>query len=414
MLNKLAVSVLCVAVFFLSGCASSSAKKSDVSGAERPLMGNPESPYLPEKEPEVGDILHLPTGLFVDQQQMLAAATDSRMIYVGETHDNPAAHRFQLEVLKAMALRYPGEVALGMEVFIPSQQAVLDQWVAGELDEPTFLRSSNWYKIWRADFAYYRELLEFARDNNIPVRGLNADKALVRAVGSNPIEKLAEEHLQQLPDMSFIDEYQQAMVDAVFSGHGPGGSNHADGFKRVQTLWDQTMAENIVSYLNSAEGKGKRMMVVTGGHHVRFGYGIPRRVFRMLPSSYSILGTREIVIPEEKQHQIMDVTLPGFPMVPYDYVKHVVYETLPEQGVKLGVVFDFGDAALKIIKVMPESNAEAAALLVNDVVSHLDGVEMKDMYDIKYALQSKKKGDMAGITVKRADQVVQLEIVFSK
>ena len=411
MRNGVVVSVLCVAVLLLNGCASTKIKK---EGEERPLLGNPEYPYEPEREPELGDILHMPTGLFVDQEQMLEAAIDNRMVYVGETHDNPAAHRFQLEVLKAMALRYPGEVALGMEVFIPSQQEALDKWVAGELDEPAFLRSANWYKIWRSDFAYYRELLEFARDNNIPVRGLNASKALVRAVGSNPVEKLAEEHREQLPDMSFIDDYQQAMVEAVFEGHGPGGSNHAEGFKRVQTLWDQTMAENIVNYLDSDEGKGKRMMVVSGGHHVRFGYGIPRRVFRLMPSSYTILGTREIVVPEEKKHQVMDITLPRFPMVPYDYVKHVVYETLPEQGMKLGVMFDYSGESLTILKVLPDSNAEAAALQTGDLVTHLDGVAMADMYDIKYALQSKKKGEMADITVKREDQVLQLELIFSK
>ncbi len=397
----------------LAGCAGNTSKSESQQTNLRPLLGNPELPYQPDREPQVGDILHMPTGLWVDQSQMLQAVGDQRLVYIGETHDSPAAHRFQLEVIKALAERYPGQVAIGMEVFIPAQQAALDQWVAGELSEPEFLRASDWYNIWRSDFAHYRDILEFARDNRIPVRGLNADKALVRAVGSNPPDKMEPEQRQQLPDMSFIDDYQQSMVEAVYSGHGPAG-NHVEGFKRVQTLWDQTMAENIVKYLNSPEGEGKHMVVIAGGHHIRYGYGIPRRVFRLLPSSYTIIGTREIVIPDEKQHQLMDIDMPHFPMPAYDFVKHVAYEVLPMRGVKLGVMFEPTEGGLMINKVMPDSNAAAAGMLDGDLLTHLDNQQLKDMYDIKHLLEQKQKGDSASLRIQRQDQAMELDVTFSK
>lgn len=414
MQSRFVISLLFITALLLNGCATHEVSENKASEEKpRQLIGNPEMPYPPEKEPEVGDILHMPTGLYVTQQQMMASVLDQRIIYVGETHDSPAAHRFQLDVLKAMVERYPGEVVLGMEVFIPKQQAVIDRWVAGELDEPSFLRQSQWFKVWRADFAYYRELLEFARDNRIPVRGLNVKKALVRAVGSNPPDQLSEEQRQQLPDMSFVDPYQQAMVEAVFSGHGPGGK-HVEGFKRVQVLWDQTMAENMADYLQSPEGAGKRMMVVAGGHHVRYGYGIPRRVFNLMPTSYAVLGTREIVIPEEKQHQIMDITMPQFPMTAYDFVKHVVYETLPSKGVQLGVMFNMVEGGLKINQVIPESNAALAELQVDDLISHIDGLVMKDMYDIKYLLEKKNIGDSAQLQLTRDGEVIEVVVRFEK
>ncbi len=415
MQSRFIISLLFITALLLSGCASNEVNENKVSEEKpRTLIGNPEMPYPPEKEPEVGDILHMPTGLYVTQQQMMASVLDQRIVYVGETHDSPAAHRFQLDILKAMVERYPGEVVLGMEVFIPKQQAAIDKWVAGELDEPAFLRQSQWFKVWRADFAYYRELLEFVRDNRIPVRGLNVEKDLVRAVGSNPLDQLSEEQRQRLPaDMSFVDQYQQAMVEAVFSGHGPGGK-HVEGFKRVQVLWDQTMTENIVDYLQSPQGEGKRMMVVAGGHHVRYGYGIPRRVFNLMPSSYAVVGTREIVIPEEKQHQIMNITMPRFPMTAYDFVKHVVYETLPPQGVKLGVMFNMVEGGLKINQVVEESNAALAGLQADDLISHIDGVVMKDMYDIKYLLMKKSVGDSAQLQLTRGDEVIEVVVRFEK
>ncbi len=102
-------------------------------------IGNPESPY-PDNDPAVGDIVHLPTGVKVTAEQMMAAVTDARIIYVGETHDNPASHRQELQVLKAAAERYPGQVSLGMEMFNAGHQEVLDKWVAGELSEKEFLK----------------------------------------------------------------------------------------------------------------------------------------------------------------------------------------------------------------------------------------------------------------------------------
>ncbi|MDH3454445.1 MAG: ChaN family lipoprotein, partial [Desulfuromonadales bacterium] len=97
----------------------------------QPPIGNPEAPYPPAEQPALGDIYHLPTGVKVTADQMNAAITDARIVYVGETHDNPASHRLELQVLKAMVERYPGQVSLGLEMFNTSQQKALDQWSKG-------------------------------------------------------------------------------------------------------------------------------------------------------------------------------------------------------------------------------------------------------------------------------------------
>src|SRR4051794_32531468 len=96
------------------------------SGPGRQLIGNPENPYPLRSQPKLGDVLHLPTGTLVTPEQMHALAADARIVYVGEAHDNQAAHRLELEVLKSLSERYPGGTALGMEMFARSQQPVLD------------------------------------------------------------------------------------------------------------------------------------------------------------------------------------------------------------------------------------------------------------------------------------------------
>jgi uncharacterized iron-regulated protein len=272
--------------------------------ASRLPAGNAEFPYPPARPPAVGDILHVPSGLFVGETQMLEVVTDARVVYVGETHDNPASHRLELTVLQAMADRWPGRVALGMEMFTPAQQETLDRWTAGRLEEKEFLRESRWFQTWQMDFDYYRDILLFARERRIPVIGLNAGKEQVSAVGRSEVAALPPEERQALPEMDLDDPYQRMLVQAIFGGHGH-GENGLAGFLRVQTLWDETMAANVAGFLQ--ERPEMRMVVVAGSHHVRHGFGIPRRVFRRLPSSYVLVGSQEIDIPAEKQESLMDV-----------------------------------------------------------------------------------------------------------
>ena len=58
---------------------------------------------------------------------------------------------------------------------------------------------------------------------------------------------------------------------------------------------------------------------------------------RNIPSSFK-LGSHEISIPADKQDRLMDVDIPSFPMVPFDYLLYTAYEDLGKEQVRLGVV----------------------------------------------------------------------------
>jgi len=301
-------------------------------------LGDPELPYPPEHKPVVGDILHQPTGIYVDQQVMLEQASRAQVVFVGETHDNPASHRLEMEVLQALQQQNPGKVTLAMEMFTPSQQPILDLWTSGKLAEKEFLQQVSWYHNWRMNFAFYRPLLSYCREHKIPILSLNAENSLKHKVARTPFADLSEEDQQQLPDMNYSDPYQEAMVQAFFSDHKM-GQTMLDGFQRVQTLWDETMAQNLANYL-SKEGTDRQVLVVAGGNHVRYGFGIPRRLFRRIPVSYLLIGSEELDIPEDKQDRLMNVVKPNYPMRPYDFLTFTNYEDLPNPGVKLGIMLD--------------------------------------------------------------------------
>ena len=375
-------------------------------------LGNPELPYPPQGEAEVGKILHLPTGQTTSQETMLEHAAQAQIVYVGETHDNPASHRLQLEILSHLQQQNPGKITLAMEMFTPEQQKALDNWSAGELSEKEFIKEVQWYSNWKMDFSYYRSLLVFARDNRIPVIGINAPKELVRAVGRSAIGDLPEDIQNRLPDFDFSDPYQQAMTKAIYGAH-PVSDSMKQGFLRIQTLWDESMAENLTNYLQTDDGKGRKVMVVAGGNHVSYGFGIPRRAFRRLPLSYLLIGSRTIEIAKGKDVETMNVSMPSFPMPPYHFMTYTRYENLPQQGVKLGVHLKEVEQDVTVISVMPGSAADHAGLQADDIIRKIDEVDVVESFDLVYQLKQKQSVDHALLSIERDGEIQEVEVEFA-
>jgi len=377
----------------------------------RQYLGDPELPYPPDRDPIIGDILHLPTGTYVDQAAMLAQASRTQVVFVGETHDNPASHRLQEDILRALQQHNPGNITLAMEMFTPSQQAVLDLWISGDLSEKEFLQQVDWYHNWRMNFAFYRPLISYCRDHKIPILALNAEKSLKQNVARTPLTELTVAEQEQLPDMTHSDPYQEAMVQAIFSDHKM-GQTMLDGFQRVQTLWDETMAQNLAEYLQH-QGKDRQVLVIAGGNHIRYGYGIPRRMFRRVPSSYLLIGSEELDIPADKQDRLMNVVKPNYPMPPYHFLTFTEYEDLANPGVKLGIMLDKADKGLLIKGVVPGSIAEQQGLKEGDVLTQIDSQQLTEPFDLIYELQQKNSNDKAVLTLQRQDQSLTITINFT-
>jgi uncharacterized iron-regulated protein len=376
------------------------------------LLGNPQAPYPPPTPPQVGEILHLRTGYFVTAEEMATAATDSRIIYVAETHDNPASHRIQLDLLKALAQRYPGRTAVAMEMFTPAQQDALDAWVANASDEKSFLKL--WYSSWKMDFSYYRDILNYCRAAGIPILGINAEKSLVQAAGRKDFSALTTEEQARLPaNLDLDDPYHQALTAAIFGGHMQG--KQLDGFQRVQTLWDETMAGNIVRFLSSPPGNDVHLLVLAGGNHVRYGFGIPRRVFRQLPLSYALIGNEELEVSEAKKKEAyMDVTLPNFPMPSFDYLVFTRYEELEKgEEVKLGIMLEEQEGRVIASGILPQGVAALAGVEKGDVLRSLDGEALMESFDLIYALKQKKIGDKGQLTVERGGETLVLDLTYA-
>ncbi|HSL47805.1 MAG TPA: ChaN family lipoprotein [Candidatus Deferrimicrobiaceae bacterium] len=386
-----------LALLFLAGCATKR-QSLDV-----------ESPYVDPRTLRVGEILHLATGRLLAESEALDYLCRFPVVYVGEAHDNVEAHAVQLTVLKAMEACFPGQLALGLEMLQRPFQADADAFVRGEMSERDFERV--WQKSW-GDISYYRELLHFAREKRIPLLALNASAATRKAVREQPPSAMTPDAARQVPELDTQDPYHRAYVQAMVGGHAKGVS--ADAFYRVQLLWDETMAETAAEYLKSPAGRGRRLLVLAGSNHVRYGFGIPRRLFRRVPLPFVIVEPyvhgAGVAVPKDR---LMDVDVPASPLRPADLYWAVRYRDLKGEQVKLGIlVEDAGGAGVRVTGVLPGGPGHAAGLLAGDLIVSVDGTEVNAAADLIHEVGRHKRGEKGTIEVLRGGTRVPLAVTY--
>ncbi|MDF1554000.1 MAG: PDZ domain-containing protein, partial [Deferrisomatales bacterium] len=156
-----------------------------------------------------------------------------------------------------------------------------------------------------------------------------------------------------------------------------------------------------------------RLVIFAGGNHVRYGYGIPRRLFRRVPAPYVVVDPLTVDFPEEKKDKLMDVELPTLPMRAADIYWAVGYEDLDDQQVMLGVqIEDAEGGGVRVKGVIPESPAAGAGVLENDVIVGVDGEPVKEMFDLTYQVGLHKPGDVGPVEVLRGGEKVTLEVTY--
>lgn len=368
---------------------------------------NWQSPYREISSFKKDDIIHLPTGIKLTRKQLISMIDNSRIIYVGESHDNVCAHKVQLEILKALSERNPGKITVGMEMLKRPSQDIADQWVSGKLEEKDFIRT--WVNDWSNDFEYYLDILRYIREHHIPLLALRAsDEWMEKIKGSQPA---SEKNEQGLPEMDIDDPYHRLHIKAVFDKH-PGARQDFEDFYKVQVLWDESMASSIYEYLASEDGLDKRLVIFAGSQHIEHGFGIPRRVFRRLPSSYSIILPIAVEPPPKGRHKLMHVSQPEIPLQSGDFAWAVGYEDLADEMTYLGVMVHDTENGVKVLAIGKDSAAQEAGLKKGDIIKTLDSEPIETPFDLTYFISLKNPEDKATIEILRDEESLSFEVTF--
>jgi beta-lactamase class A len=313
-----------------------------------------------------GGIVSARAGKSLPFERMIKEMNDSRFVYVGESHDNMAMHDIQLKVIQGLFTQDPN-IAIGLEMLPAETQPALDKWIQGLLSRDDLIREVKWYVSWSMNYGYYEKILDFARDNKIPVFGLNAPREVITKIRMKGWEGLSDEEKALVPRPDLSDQDHRTLIRTIFESSeiphamkGEGLEKMFEGLYRAQSAWDEVMAVNSI---NGAEREKKRMVILAGSGHLLYNLGINRRVFERNRVPFRTVVAVEVAADERSLAVsgsfadfvwgIPEQERPAYPAVGLDLknvdgLDNIVIERKPIGGVALGADIEKGDVILSV------------------------------------------------------------------
>jgi uncharacterized iron-regulated protein len=226
-----------------------------------------------------GGVVRLKDQATIPFDQMVGEVSKSRVIVVGETHDNQADHDLQLKIIRT--LREGGlPLAVGLEMFRAESQELLDKWWRWGMSTEQFevIYRENWGRPW----PLYRDIFLYSRQKRIPLVGLNLPREIVSKVAREGYGSLTEAERKKLPPgiTCTLNEAYRAYIRKTFTEHAQSSGRSFDHFCEAQMLWDTAMAIYALEYLD--KNPGSRMVILAGSVHA-WKQAIPRQIATMRP-----------------------------------------------------------------------------------------------------------------------------------
>nr|VFJ47150.1 MAG: Uncharacterized iron-regulated protein [Candidatus Kentron sp. FW]VFJ47493.1 MAG: Uncharacterized iron-regulated protein [Candidatus Kentron sp. FW] len=350
--------------------------------------------------------------------EIIPRLAEKQVIFIGENHTRFSDHVNQLAIIRGLSDRGKN-LAIGMEFFQQPFQAYLDDFIAGNINETDLLSHTEYYERWRYDYRLYQPILDFAREQDIPLIALNISSEIVKKVSEKGWDALTEdntlttEELAQIPqtiDRSNKD-YEERLRD-VFLQHQNFASRDSSGtgwrwrfpqmggmkkshprkgatdfqrFMEVQLLWDESMAARAAKYV--AEHPTRTFIVLAGSGHLTYGDGIPHRLKKRVPVDTAIVLPANGIEPD-----------PGVA----DFLLVSEEKHLPRQGI-LGIEMETDAKGIQVVSFLRESAAEAAGIETQDRIRFIDSHPIKTIADIRLVLQHKHPGDRVLVGIHRSN-----------
>ncbi len=228
-------------------------------------------------------VYDLERGRKTNLSELTADLKKNRIILVGEHHSNESHHRAQLTVIQALT-QAGAKVAIGLEMFRDDSQSALDQWITGELDEADFERI--YYDNWNFPYDAYRMIFRYARENQIPMIGLNVSRDITRQVSLGGFQSLSKEAKGKLSEVACrVDKAYMQYIRKAFGAHAHGNLNFIY-FCEAQLVWDNIMAINILNYLN--QHPDTVVVALTGTGHAQK-VAVPRQISSRSQLPYTVI-----------------------------------------------------------------------------------------------------------------------------
>jgi uncharacterized iron-regulated protein len=226
--------------------------------------------------------------IYCTSKQKLATVDDvvndlnnADVLFFGEEHNDSTSHYLEFALFKKLAEKYPGKVALSMEMFETDCQNVLDEYLNGFIREKNFITDA---RAWH-NYKDYRPLIELAKTNHIPVVAANAPARytnMVNRIGLNSLEqlnKVGKSYLPPIPIDTATGTYYEKFLKIMGGGHGA-----MTGMQmfQAQNVWDATMGWSIARFAKTHHGY--KILQLNGSFHSEEKLGAAAQLKKYAPN----------------------------------------------------------------------------------------------------------------------------------
>ncbi|QJB56084.1 ChaN family lipoprotein [Pseudodesulfovibrio sp. zrk46] len=319
--------------------------------------------FLPDK----GDFISkYGDQLSIDEITAMAKGKD--YILIGEGHRNPVDHSVQQQLLAALAATETPP-SVGLEMIAVDMQPVLNDFGKGQVEVDALEEELEWSERWGFSYSLFRGLFEITQRNSLPVAGLNVPTRITRKISKEGIESLTDEERAFLPNEIVPPANAQVpLLDSILSQHKGKDKDDAtqrERFHLVQSIWDSKMAEEAVRLRKEFDWP---VMVIAGGGHVEYAWGIARRIRRHDPAA------KILTIMPWRGGEFDDEVADVFFYSPDTYVSRMG-ATLTAQPA----------GGLLVERVERGSRAEKAGLRPGDVLLEASGIRLDHLFSLHIA-----------------------------
>lgn len=265
------------------------------------------------------------TGARITWEELLLRVRAADAVFVGETHDDAAAHKAQHALVAAFLDAHP-RGAVGLEMLERDDQEEVDAYLAGQLALDDFIdgtKSRDWAgkDSW---VPWYQPSIDAARSAGRAVIAANAPRKYVSQSfreGPEGLQALppeeralfdADESILRDGDWERLRELMMEMrAEAAAEGDTPAApptDGEVDAVHRSQRVWDLTMATSLARAWKS----GMPFIHLVGAFHVQRRLGTAAIFLRLCPDARVLivqLDPSETLPPNAEWNAGADVTV---------------------------------------------------------------------------------------------------------
>lgn len=375
----------------------------------------------------------------LDVPEVAADLATADFVALGELHGTPEVHTTHLAILEAMYLRRR-DMVIAMEMFERDVQNVMLKYLAGVIDEATFLAEARPPRDYARD---YRPVVEFAKAHGIVVLAANAPRPLAAKVAKEGLASVAGDQLVARTTTAPEDEYWDAFRAAMASHPGENGPAALKRSYVAQCLKDDTMAESIVDYLQQHRTDPMPLAVlICGRMHSDHRRGTVARVLSRMPdlrvrtlsaefadtadpgiisAPRSVADYVVLAHPVPMPQRVEEPDLPPTPAVaaptppPAPKAAPGGAAADPDARPALGFKPDYAasEGGVLVEGVSEGGPAEAAGMQAGDLVVEVGGQPVADIHAYVAALDTLTIGEKTSVKVKRDGKVIDLAVTVT-